>query len=253
MFARAVFCAVLLATQTANVRAADGPLRHLAFHYELGLTTAFEQNTSGMRMIDSSGLRGSGNGGGIVGVSGAAHQLSNAQVVDRGTIVADVLAATNDGGLIIAISESGRERKKPQARVGLREDGEIIAGAASDLFEEQRYLLALLARHLLPEGYAVGDLWRIEMPVPEGSSDVTTYKMVGGDAPILHLTVDHVVSNRSMRGYDLHITGTVDYDSKLLVPTNAKLHGILHSQGVDGVSTVTTDVVLSLVEDSFKH
>ena len=191
--------------------------------------------------------------GGGPGVTGTGMQRSNVSVIDKGTIVADVLAASNDGGLIIETSEVGRETKKPHTKVGVRADGAVMSAPNADLSDEERYLVAFMARNFLPgTTVQVGQTWRQEVGGDKSTSDVTTYKVTGIDDQLVHLAVDRVASSRSVKPFDLHMTGTVDYDAKLVVPTSAKLHGILRSQNTQGYTTVTSDIVLAIAEDSFK-
>ncbi|MBV8074107.1 MAG: hypothetical protein JO140_01670 [Candidatus Eremiobacteraeota bacterium] len=218
----------------------------MLFNFDVGVTQTLEQRTSGLRTVEGA------NGGGIAGVTGAAIQKSTNSVVDRGTITADVMAAYRDGGLLLAFSEESRERRRARQQFGLREDGQLMTSGPIDLSDEERYLVPLLARGLMPEEHKVGMTWRVELPAPKNASDITTYKILGVDDTIAHLSVERVAYNHSGHGFDLHVTGTVDYDWKLVVPTAAKLHGILRSDTTEGINTVTTDATLSLAQDSFK-
>ena len=228
------------------LRGADKPLRHLLFTYDSGITSVFEQKTSGLQVISSNQ-----GGTGMVGVSGSATQRANSSTIDRGTIVADVLSATSDGGLLLETSDLGRERRWPTTKVGIREDGALLVSNGADLSEEQRQLLVFLARGLLDGTPEVGHVWRTEARAVKNASDVTTYTITGIDDPIAHIALDRVASDRGLRGFDLHLTGTLDYDWRKSVPKSAQTHSILHSQRAEGLTTVTTDITLALAEDSF--
>ena len=219
----------------------------MLFSFDVGVTSTLEARTSGLRTVEGA------NGGGIAGVTGAAIQKSTNSVIDRGTISADVLAAPRDGSLVLAFSEESRERRRAPAKFGLKEDGQVLAGnGVLDLSDEEKFLVPLLARGLLPEERTVGTMWRIELPSPKNASDITTYKITGIDGSIAHLNVERVAQNHAGFGFDLLVNGTVDYDMKLSVPNIAKLHGVLRTQGPEGITTVTTDATLSLAQDSFK-
>ena len=237
---------VLLSPSPAT--AADAPLRHMVFNYECGITSVFEQKTSGLQTITNSQ-----GGGGMIGVSGSGTQRSNSSTTDQGTIVADVLNATADGGLVIETNDNGRERRWPRTKVGIREDGALLALNAADLSEEQRALVVFLARGLLAGSPEAGRVWRAVAPAAKNAGDVTTYTITAIEDPIAHITVDRTAFDHGLRGFDLHQTGTVDYDWRKSIPRAAKLRTVLHAQSDDGLTTVTTDVTLTLAEDSFER
>lgn len=228
--------------------AADPPFRHMVFNYECGITSVFEQKTSGLQTVT-----GSQGGGGMVGVGGSATQRSNSSTIDRGTIVADVLSATADGGLVLETTDNGRERRWPRTKLGIREDGALLLSNAADLSEEQRVLVVFLARGFLAADPEVGRVWRSAAPAAKNTSDVTTYTITAVEDPIVRLAVDRSAFDHGIRSFDLHQTGTADYDWRKSVPRAAKLRTVLHSERADGLTTVTTDVTLALTEDSFRR
>lgn len=245
---RALLTMTLICSWPTALDAADAPLRHMVFSYDCGITSLFEQQTSGLQTINSNQ-----GGSSMIGVSGSAIQRSNSSTVDRGTIVADVLRATADGGLVIETSDSGRERRWPATKVGIREDGALLVAKGADLSEEQRQLLVFLARGLLDGAPQVGQVWRTEEPATKNTGDVTTYTITAIEDPVAHITVDRVAFDHGLRSFDLHLTGTVDYNWRKSVPNSAKIRSVLHSERAEGLTTVTTDITLALVEDSFRH
>ncbi|MBV8074108.1 MAG: hypothetical protein JO140_01675 [Candidatus Eremiobacteraeota bacterium] len=229
--------------------AADSPtpLRHLAFKYQLGIQSTLEQHSGGISMDSASGIQTSA-------MSGSGHDAAGSSQADEGTIVANVIGPTNGGGLLIETSEEGRTHRAPAAQVEVRSDGSLMHAAGVQLFDEQRFTLELLGRNIMPINTVVpGAMWKIAMPAPANASDEVSFRVVSADDTVAHLSLDRVVKSKSGPGYDVHITGTVDYDWKRLVPLAAKLYGVMHAQNVQGLTTVQTSIGLALLEDSFKR
>jgi len=233
------FVSVSLVTLLAlPAAAANAPLRHLAFAYDMSTTSTLERQGSGL--ADSGGI-----------ASGSAIQRSTARQDNKGTIDADVVAATGDGGLIVTTSEEGNERLA-DTQVAIRSDGSLLTAPNAKLTDEQRYILTLLGRKIMPYSTAlVGDSWQISEAAGKGISDVITFRITGVNDPVVHLAVSRVIDNRTMGAYQLSLTGTIDYDYKHLVPVAGNLQGITHYQNVDGLNTVQTLLTFSLAQDSF--
>ena len=233
----------------ASASAADtqAPLRHLAFKYQLGIQSTLEQHSGGINMDSASGIQTSA-------MSGSGHDSAGSTQADEGTIVANVIGPTNGGGLLIEISEDGRTHKAGATQVEVRSDGSLLMPASVQLFDEQRFALELLGRNIMPISTVVpGATWKIAMPAGSGASDEVSFRVVSADDNVAKLSLDRVVKSKAGPGYDVHVTGTVDYDWKRLVPLNANLYSVLHAQNVQGMTTVQTSIGLALVEDSFKR
>jgi len=114
----------------ATASAPDVPLRHMVFGITIGIRTI--ASTQGSGIGTDGGSKASGSG-----------------VQGSGTITADVMAPTQDGGLIIKISEEAQDRKAPVVRVAVRMGGEILTPPDAHLLEEESMLLRYLARGIV--------------------------------------------------------------------------------------------------------
>lgn len=230
----------LVALLASPASAANAPLRHLAFAYDLSTTSTLERQ--------GSGLTDSGNVG-----AGSAIQRSTARQSNKGTIAADVVAATTDGALIITTSEQG-DAQLASTQVGIKGDGSLLTAPGAKLSDEQRYILTLLGRKIMPYSTAqVGDSWQISEEAAKGTSDVISFRITGVEDSVVHLAVSRVIDNRSPGAYQLSLTGTIDYDYKRLVPVAGNLQGVTHYQSMDGLNTVQTYLTFSLSQDSFAN
>lgn len=227
---------LVVAVAWTAAAAANAPLRHLEFNYETSGSSTTEQHGSGLRDV--------------AGVSGSDIARSTGNGVDRGTIEADVLSVTQDGGLIIMTSQEGSEKFAP-VEIAVKGDGSILTPANTSPTQEQRYVLSFLGRGIIPFTEApVGKTWSVSQQAPSGTTDLTHFRITGIEEPIVHLAIERTIEARSGM-YHMSITGTIDYNYKLDVPIAGSLHLNEQNQTGNGLRTTTSLLTFSLEADSF--
>jgi hypothetical protein len=234
--------------------AADAPatkvLRQLVYDVTYSARTT--------QQIKSSGLN-SGYGGGTgmagdsansgAGGSGTASQFMNGD--DHGKLTIDVVAATNDGGLVVDTSFTGAKTAQPTTRVAVYSDGRISSDPAHPLAPAAARMLPLIARGFIAErDVSAGSSWNIPAPAPAKGS--TTYRVQSTDGQRARIAIEGVVSMPGPTGFDETAQGTTTYATDLVSPVSYDLNARIHRQlGMDQSMTTTAHVTATLVSDSF--
>ncbi|MDQ6925038.1 MAG: hypothetical protein M3154_02215, partial [Candidatus Eremiobacteraeota bacterium] len=113
----------LAATAAFAAPAGDAPapkvLRQLVYDVTYSARTTHEVKSSGL----NSGYGGGSGDAGVASGSGAATQLMNGD--NRGRLTIAVIAATQDGGLVVDASFAGAKNTQPTTRVAVYADGRL--------------------------------------------------------------------------------------------------------------------------------
>lgn len=234
---RIVALAIAIAGIVPMLGAAASPapvLRHLRFSVSSDATVSARVSASNF------------------GSSGSANALGPEER-RTGTVTADVVAATGDGGLAVDVSEQDDQHvAAAPVRVGVL-GTDLYVPAGVDLTDEERMVLHGLARGLVqPTTLTVGTRWTED--VHSGStSGRTTYTITSVDdaAKTLVASIAGTSGARGLDAYAATTTGTMDYDVGRSVPTSLTMRT---TRVVDkGDKTYTTDGTMTakLVDDSF--
>jgi hypothetical protein len=238
-------CAAIVAVavvSSAGGASADAPalaplkvLRHLSFDVVVGLETRSEQRVSGIGGPDS----------GI-----AADDASQTR---KGTISADVVAVTADGGIVVDISEDTDNRKAAVARVGIQ-GNKLVFDANRDLTVEETDVLRFLSRGFVKDGeVAAGTMWTSDVKNGGGSETGRyTVTAVDADAKTIDVAIAVTMVVNGPNGFDGTTSGTLKYDLATLVPLAFTLHTRQVTRGMGTVATIDTNVTSTLGADSFR-
>ncbi len=129
----ALCCAAIFAFSAQTP--ASAPLRQLVFNFTVVYTTTGEVHDSGF-----SGF-GGGGGSGLVTVHGSDGR--------EGTLTVDILAAANDGGLVVRAQEHTKEiqNDRPPVTCAIYGDARVICGDRADLSDAMTLVLSHLGRN----------------------------------------------------------------------------------------------------------
>jgi hypothetical protein len=231
--------------------AADAPaksLRHLVYDVTYSARTTQEVKSSGF----NGGYGGSampGEGAGAASGTGTASQYMNGD--DHGKLTIDVVAATQDGGLVVDTSFAGSANVQPTTRVALYADGRLSADPAHPLCPEAVRLLPLIARGFIANrDVSAGSSWNVPAPAPAKGS--TTYRVQSSDGARALIALEGVWSLPGPTGFDEADHGVTTYATDLVSPVSYDLTARIHRQlSMDQSMTTNAHLTATLVSDSF--
>jgi hypothetical protein len=233
--------------------AADAPapapaksLRHLVYDVSYSAHTTHEVKSSGF----NGGYGGAtAEGSGVAAGGGTASQYMNGD--DRGKLTIDIVAATQDGGLVVDTSFSGSTNVQPVTRVAIYSDGRLSADPAHPLSPEAARLLPLIARGFIANrDVSPGSSWSIPAPAPAKGS--TTYRVQSSDGARALIAIEGAWSMPGPTGFDESDNGVTTYATDLVSPVSYDLTARIHRQlAIDQSMTTNAHVTATLVTDSF--
>ncbi|HEY6236500.1 MAG TPA: hypothetical protein VIW69_15485 [Candidatus Elarobacter sp.] len=243
-FAAAVAFAAPLAASAADAPAPTRVLRHLLYDVTYSARTTHE--------VKSSGFNGAYGGGssdnGVAAGSGSVSQYMNGD--DRGKLTIDVVAATQDGGLVVDTAFAGEKSTQPTTRVAIYADGRMSADPAHPLAPETARVLPLIARGFIADrDVAAGSTWSIPATAPAKGS--TTYKVQSSDGHLARIAIEGAWSMPGPTGFDESDQGVTTYATDVLSPVSYDLTARIHRQlGIDQSMTTSAHLTATLVSDS---
>ena len=202
------------------------------------MRTVNEESTSGFRETGAA-------------LYGNATTKRTANVDDSGTITANVVAFSGDGGLVVDASFAGKSATQPPVRVAIFRDGALSYAPGADLAPEVARVLPLLARGIVAErDVSVGSTWTIPSAPPAKGASTYHVTAVNGDTATFGIDID--VSVPGPKGFDEHGKATAVYDTARLCPTRYDLTATSrHTPTMDQYVTSNAHLTATLVSDSF--
>lgn len=160
----------------------------------------------------------------------------------------NILAATDDGGLVAEISEQGRERNAPSTRVGITKEGHVLVlTSGASLYDEESGLLEMLARNFVyGHDTAAGASWKLPFGADDNGLNV---KVTGADNGRISLAL-RGQSETKDGDVRQQLDGTVLYDTSHTTPIKASLTTATQSTLAAGRSSENMTVEYSLESDS---
>jgi hypothetical protein len=227
-FTVALTLIIALALSLASPVAAD-PIRTMVYHFDM----------------DSRGFGGSPG----VGGHGTVNERGDFDTGSRsGKITVDVQQATQDGGLVVDLTEMIDRADKPLQTIRC-----AVYGATSDFVcsqdvpvtSEERVLLAYLGRQFFdPSRLDDKRHWQSEPKIKEGTLNITNdYTVTSVDGNTLTIAVDREERNG---GFRASTTGTLIYDAAMDLPDSMKM--AVSATGTSGQRDM--NVKLDLLSDS---
>jgi hypothetical protein len=234
--------------------AATRPVRTLAFDVDV--------HVSARRDTPGEGIHGARPGvqvkGRVVngrpgGATGSGDRTEAAAVTAKGSIGIDVLAATDDAGLVVDVSEDATERTRPKVRIVLAPDGAVFYDPknAANLTEEEITVVRWLARGFFGDRPTdPGTSWTVDQSA-NGHVDVERYRIVARDAH--KVTLEYALEEKvaGTAGYAGTRGGSLIYDTAMIVPLKATFQTEARRQVGAAYETTRTSVTLTLTADSF--
>jgi|GEM_PF-748284 hypothetical protein len=251
-FAVAAALAAPLAASAADTPAPVKPLRQLVYDVTYTAHTTHEVKSSGFNSGYGGGsgmASDTGSGSGVAAGSGSASQYMNGD--DRGKLAIDVIAATNDGGLVVDASFTGTVNVQPKTRVAIFEDGRMSADPAHPLAPEVARMLPLIARGFIANrDVSAGSTWNMPAPAPAKGS--LTYRVQSTDGQRARIAIEGVWSIPGANGFDESDQGVTNYATDVVSPVSYDLTARIHRQlGIDQSMTTSAHLTATLVSDSF--
>ena len=185
--------------------------------------------------------------------SGAGTAQRSALTTDRGRLSVDVVAAPQDGRLIVDAAFAGYTPDRSPLRIAISKSGDLLAAPATLISTAAAGVLPLLARGLLVDrDVSPGSTWDVVVPAPLRGT--ITYRVLHSDDERAVLAVAGLLSVRRPDGFDSQSTATVAYDTVRLCPLHYDVTTIVRSQpSPSNNRTTTTHLVADLVSDSFAN
>ncbi len=188
-----------------------------------------------------------------IGTAGSTHGDFAGGEGSRGTITVDVIAATDDRGIVADVRENAEGRSRPVVRVAITGEGGLTYDPRQgyNVTNEEDALLRWLARDFVSlELRAPGAIWNVDTS-SGGTRGAEHYRVVSADGALLKL--DYTAESRTsgLGSGDMTRVGTVVYDARMSVPTSANYKDIIHHQELGRYDTTEMAVQLRLVADSF--
>lgn len=209
------------------------PLRHLEYHFDVGVRGETTWRTSGI---------GSGES-----ASGLATRTT--AVTDTGTIAADFMGMSGDGGAIYVISEKGRDSRIAEpAQCIVYGNTYLICDQSKTVYDEEIALLRTLGKdftHAVP--IDAKNHWQYRETTPN-TAETTDYTIKGDASGVVTIGVDDLMKATGLNAYDATTSGTIKYSRASSVPTSITMQTI--SRTGQGTNRGEANVQLTLQSDS---
>ena len=253
-----VVLAVALATPAVCGAAATAgpsrPVRTLNFDVDVHVLALRETPGEGIHGTRPAlPVKGRMAGGRAGGATGNGDRTDGAAVTAKGSIGIDVVAATDDAGLVVDVSENAIVRTRPKVRVVIGPDGAMFYDPknAANLTEEEITLVRWLARGFFGDHPTdPGTTWTVDQSA-NGHVDVERYRVVARDAHQVTLEYELEEKVAGAAGYAGTRGGSLVYDVALIVPLRATFQTEARRQVGTAYETTRTSVTLTLTSDSF--
>jgi hypothetical protein len=185
--------------------------------------------------------------------SGLGTAQRSALTTDRGRLTVDVVAAPEDGRLIVDAAFAGATPDRSPIRIAISTLGDLSTDPGTPVSVAAVGVLPLLARGLLVgRDVSPGSTWDVAIPAPLRGT--ITYRVLHSDDEHAMLAVAGQLSIRRPDGFDSQSTATVAYDTVRLCPLHYDVTTIMRSQpSPSNHRTTTTHLVADLVSDSFAN
>lgn len=219
------------------------PLRHLEYHFDVGVRGETTVRDSGIGSGDHSAPGTTGN----APASGVGTQRTG--IADTGTITADFMGMSGDGGAIYIVNERGRDSRIGEpAQCVVYGNTYLICDQSKTVFDEEIALLRSLGKdftHAVP--IDAKNHWQYRETTPT-STETTDYTIKNDAGGIVTLAIDDLMTTSGMNAYNAVGSGTIRYSRTASVPTSITMQTISHTK--QGSSRGETNLELTLQSDS---
>jgi hypothetical protein len=219
----------------AQPSAGAAPLRHLSYEISFVATTRIEEVSTGANP----------------GLDPGAHDSINTIREGAGRLEVDVIAATNDRGLVVDALVAGPERKADRTRFAIGADGKLFYDPKNNVLEEEVRLLPLLSQGRFDRALEIGEIWHVPIRDPNASGEEVV-RILKYDGNRASAEITGSVDVRGPNAYSETSRLLTDYDVHLVTPVTADLD--VHTRRTTGLGQTTyidTQLHLKLVGDTF--
>jgi hypothetical protein len=239
---KAAGAAVLAGALACGIAPAQGkPIRHLVYKFDVTFTTDETVHDSGI-------------GGGPA--SGMAENYAGQS--DEGQIIVDVVQVQPDTGLVVQISEYGRNRRNAVQTecvvYGSAANGNVVCDQSKgEVNEEEMSLLRLLGRSFIDRSLIdLHQHWETSQSSPD-VTETNDYTIAKEDAGIMSIDFVRVLKVSGAQRFDATSHGSLVYDSKLSVPTSVKEETVTRKH-IDQTrdDRISQQITLTLTTDSMR-
>ncbi|MDQ2680337.1 MAG: hypothetical protein M3Y21_04850 [Candidatus Eremiobacteraeota bacterium] len=246
-FLRVFLSAAGLFAMSATAAGADTPtpIRHLVYNFTYALISNLQISSSGISTSKSDGSMGS-----TAPASGVSNYTGGN--ADKGTITADVLQATPDGGLVVNISEQAEStRKAPVVKAAIYGDGRVFYDTSQTMNEEELELLRTLGRNFVDTSRLdAKNHWQITGSGPD-LSVVADYTVKSSANGIANIDIQRVVKMTGAQAQNTTTDGSIVYNLADSMPTVIHEESMQRrQQQMDQYNTIQTHIDLTLSSDS---
>lgn len=229
---------------------AAAPIRHLEYHFTVGIRSDTTTHDSGIANPGSSADSGGGPSGPAVSASGINELRAGSS--DEGTILVDVLAIGADSGVVLNISEKGRGSHNAEAAQCVAYGNTyFICDQSKKVYDEEIAVIRYLGRSFtfaVPLDSKNHWQFRQSAPTMDELSDFTIKNNAKG---IVEIEVERQLKITGAGGYDAATNGKITYDRGLSVPIAITEQTITRADQGAGAHTHGDQIVdLKLVSDS---
>ncbi|GAC1659378.1 MAG: hypothetical protein NVS4B13_03980 [Candidatus Elarobacter sp.] len=214
------------------------PLRTLVYSVLFSSKIVNEEHRSGLTATGASPY-------------GSPTAKRTSSVDDSGTLTANVIAASRDGGLAVDVSFVGKATTQPPVRVAILPDGRLSYPPTAQLSPEAARIVSLLARGIMVgRDVSPGSSWTITAAAPAKGTSTYRVTTVAGDLATLGIDID--VSQPGPSGFDEQATATALYDTVKLCPVRYDLTATARREPSMAQYVIeNTHLTATLVSDTF--
>jgi len=218
------------------------PLRTLVYSLQYTENSRSEESVSGMA---------SGSGASPGRATGRAATERTGSHDDAGTFTANVVAATQDGGLVIDTSFAGKDYSQPVIRVAVLKDGRLGVPPNAPLSPAVAHILPLFARGIVADRTInVGATWVFDAPAPAKGTETFKVTAVNGDVATFSIALHEMIPGP--RGFDESGDAMAVYDTAKQRPNRVDFTIIArHTVGTDQYVATNSRLTATLVSDTF--
>ncbi|HEV3089016.1 MAG TPA: hypothetical protein VGX96_17525 [Candidatus Elarobacter sp.] len=251
----ALFAALAAAPLPAGAVESVRPLRTVSFDFDLHVATVTETPGGGVSTGRGASVVVKGR---IVSRGASPTRGSGESAVKRtfsakGSIVVEVIQATEDSGLVVDVAENAIDRSRPKVRMAIGPDGLILFDPKNiaSVTEEELAVARWMARGFYGDRPTdPGTSWTNDQS-STGRTDLEHYKVVERDAH--RVTLDYSLDEKvaGVSGYEATRAGSLVYDTALVVPLKASFQTESRRQVQGSYDVTHTTVALTLTADTF--
>lgn len=249
-----VLLVVVAGLMPMPARAADAPRPVRTLTFDCSVSIADRRETPGDSRSSHVVMIGRVSTGFIESTpTGSGESNVSATEDAKGSITVAVLSATNDAGLVVEVAENADARTRPKVKLAIGPDGTLFydPSNAQNLTEEEIAVVRWMARGFYGDHPRdTGTSWTVDQS-GNGHVDVEHYRVVSHDRT--RVTLDYALEEKAggASGYDATRTGSLVYDTALVVPVKATFESSARRQIGATMSVVHSTITLTLTADSF--